>query len=106
MIKNNVNELSNDSITLFRNLAVMQGFSQNDIKTLLNSEINKIDELQNKLGFRTCDNLKCSEIFNIGYLTDSSYTFCSRECLEEIIPNIVEDDYFEKIILIDWEPEL
>lgn len=106
MTKYNVDELSNDSKNLFRNLAEQQGFSQNDIKILLNNEINKIDELQDKLGFRTCDNLKCSEIFNEGYLTDDSYTFCSRDCVEEIVPNIIEDNYFENILLIDWEPEL
>lgn len=106
MIKRNVDELSKESKKLFRNLLEQQKFSQNNIKILLKSDINKIDELQNKLGFRTCDNLKCSEIFNEGFLTDDSYTFCSRDCVEEIVPNISEEDYFENIFLINWEPEL
>lgn len=101
-----VAELTNESKKLFESLAEKQNLKQRKINFYLDGEIDEIDKIADELGFRTCDNLACSEIFNEGYLTEDSYTFCSRECAEKIVSNIVEEDYFDYIFFTDWEPEL
>ena len=101
-----VAELSRKSQELFKELAEEQGFTDEEIQDGLDSKIGDLDDIHGLLGFRKCENPQCKEFFNEGFLTEDSDTFCSNECAEKIITDIVEEDYGDYIFFTDWEPEL
>lgn len=105
MKKHDVSELTTKSKELFEYLAEQQGFRQRKISFYLDGEIDELEEVKVELGFRVCENPECCQIYNEGFLTEDSDTFCSSECAEKIVPSIVEDDYGDYIFFTDWEPE-
>lgn len=100
-----VAELSRKSQELFKDLAEEQGFSDEEIQDGLDSKVRDLDDIHDLLGFRRCENPQCQEFYNEGFLTEDCDTFCSSECAEKMITDIVEADYGDFIFFTDWESE-
>ena len=101
-----VEELSKESKEIFKLLANEQGINKEDIENGLDSKISDLKDMEQHLGFRVCENNECREIFNEGFLTEDCDTFCSSECAEKMITDIVEADYGEYIFYTDWHSEM
>ena len=102
-----VEELSTESKNLFRKLAKEYGASEQEIQDGLDSKIRDLDDAQYSFGFRRCENLKCQEFFNDGYLMEvNQECYCSRECAEDVYDDIVEEDYgTDTIFWTEWYSE-
>lgn len=100
-----VDQLSEQSKALFRQLAKEYGLNGQEIQDGLDSKIGDLNDNEYLFGFRHCDNYSCKEFFNEGFMTEDGFTFCSSECAEKIVPSISQDDYGDFIFYTDWEPE-
>ena len=104
MMKTKVSELTFNSRALFEHQAILFNLKQDQIDEYLTGNIQEIADFNIEFGFRICENPECREIFNEGFLTEDSDTFCSTACAEKIIYNIEEDDYGTYIFYTEWEP--
>lgn len=86
-------EVSKESQDLFRSLAEEEDFSEEDIQRGLDSKIHDLHDTAYELGFRICENKECHEFHDNGYMTEHQDIFCSRECVEDCIDGIEEEDY-------------
>lgn len=100
-----MSELTQKSRDLFEHQAILFNLKQSQIEKYLTDNILALVDFCIEYGFRICENPECREIYNEGFLTEDSDTFCSPECAEKIITDINDDDYGEYIFYTEWEPE-
>ena len=105
MKKTKVSELTTESRALFEHQAILFNLKQPQIDKYLTGDIQEIADFRIEYGFRICENPECREIYNEGYLTEDSDTFCSPACAEKMICDIQDDDYGDYIFYTDWAPE-
>lgn len=100
-----MSELTQKSRNLFEHQAILFNLKQSQIEKYLTGNIQALTDFHIEYGFRICENPVCREIYNEGFLTEDSDTFCSTACAEKIIYDIEDDDYGEYIFYTEWEPE-
>lgn len=104
-----VSELSQESQNLFVQLGKEQELTIQEIQDGLDSKILDLkNDSEQYLGFRICDNPKCKELFNDGFIMQEDFheTYCSCECAETVHEDLQDEDYGTDIIYsTEWIPE-
>lgn len=97
--------LDRKSLIFLVQVAEQFGYPTTKISHMLDDNINEFRNYEIDLRIRICDAVRCTQVFNEGFLTEDSNVFCSEECCYNSIDNLTDYDFGESILYTSWYEE-